>query len=85
MATMSEQRIERLREIETVCYRICYHILGSEPPAHEAAKLTLQRLYRSERFFLADTAEQAVLLRQEAVTACVETHMEQKSGSALGA
>lgn len=85
MASTSERRIERLREIETVCYRICYHVLGSEKPAHEAAKLTLQRLYRNERFFLADAAEQAVLLRREATAACVETHMEQADGEAVGA
>jgi len=82
---MNEQRIERLRAIETVCYRICYHILGSEAPAHEAAKLTLKRIYGSERFFLADAAEQAVLLRREAVSACMETHKEQANGEAVGA
>ena len=85
MTSASEQRIERLREVETVCYRICYHILGSETPAHEAAKLALRKLYHAESFFLADTAEQAGLLRREAVAACMKLHMEQEDGKAVGA
>jgi len=85
VASTSEQRIARLREVETVCYRICYHILGSETPAHEAAKLALLRLYRTEPFFLANMAEQAVLLRQEAAAACMKVHMEQENGKAVGA
>jgi hypothetical protein len=78
-------RIKRLREIETVCYRICYHILSSEPLAHEAAKLMLRKLYDSDAFFLAEGAEQAAWLRREAVAASIAMHEDREKDKAVGA
>jgi DNA-directed RNA polymerase specialized sigma24 family protein len=80
-------RVKRLREIETVCYRICYHMLSCETLAHEAAKLALMKLYDDSAFFATEGAEQAAWLRREAVSASVTVHEEHGRGNkkAVGA
>ncbi|GGG84673.1 hypothetical protein [Paenibacillus radicis (ex Gao et al. 2016)] len=64
------QRIKRLREVEEICYRLCYALLDSEVLAHGAAKEALCRLWRDDRFFEGE-ADQTKLLRRHASAACL--------------
>ncbi|MNG34836.1 hypothetical protein D3C84_1214210 [compost metagenome] len=73
------QRINRLREAEVYCYRLCYAMLGNEALAQEAAKETLLLIWRDDRFF--EIGEnQAKLLKRHASEVCLtfphqkETH-----------
>ncbi|MUT65275.1 hypothetical protein [Paenibacillus sp. NEAU-GSW1] len=70
----SNGRLEKLREIEIIVYRLCYGLLQSESLAHEAAKELLMRLFRDGRnvnFTGAAYAEHdAKLLRREAASVC---------------
>lgn len=68
-------RLEKLREIEIIVYRLCYSLLQSEPLAHEAAKELLMRLFHDGRFAkavdaVAGTEYDAKLLRREAAAVC---------------
>lgn len=63
-------RIRRLREVEVMCYRLCYSLLQSEKLAHAAAKELLLRLFRDEHFFTAAADRAAALLRREAAIIC---------------
>ncbi|CAM4345931.1 hypothetical protein [Paenibacillus tarimensis] len=67
----SGERIERLREVEHDCYRMCYLLTEDEQQAHEAAKQMLINLYASDAFFatVASGAREK-LLKQEAIRVC---------------
>ncbi|PZD94398.1 hypothetical protein DNH61_18535 [Paenibacillus sambharensis] len=67
----SRERIERLREVENACYRMCYLLMEDEQQAHEAAKQTLINLYASGAFLApAAPAARQKLLKQEAIRVC---------------
>lgn len=63
-------RIEQLRELEVISYRLCYCLLKCDAQAHEAAKELLLRVFRDERFFTAATENTAKRLRREAADIC---------------
>jgi len=64
-----DRKIDKLRELEIIGYRLCYGLLQSERLAHEAAKELLLRLFSDSRFFAGAGCE-AKLLRREAVEVC---------------
>ncbi|MFF2483629.1 hypothetical protein [Paenibacillus sp. NPDC058071] len=66
------ERICRLREIEVLCYRFCYALLGSEAGAHQAAKEALLRIWEDERFFAScEKREREQLVRRHASSVCL--------------
>ncbi|WP_042166262.1 hypothetical protein [Paenibacillus gorillae] len=71
MGLEQDRKIDRLRELEIIGYRLCYGLLQSERLAHEAAKELLLRLFRDSRIFAgAAAACEAKLLRREAAEVC---------------
>lgn len=64
------QRINRLKVVEVISYRLCYAVLQCERLAHEAAKELMLSLFRDERFFTGTAESDVQLLRKEASVIC---------------
>lgn len=82
---MMNTRLNILRNYETYCYQICYHMLRDERLAVETAKQALIDVYQEAEFFGRSHRERQEMIRRIAVRRSLQAYVENETADRIPA